>query len=75
MKKSGLVHDEISRYFDECCVYRARFLSRKYWEGEVKVRRKFFLLRVRYIILFEDGTVLVLRKGHIKMEFFIDETA
>lgn len=71
-KSTVLKHDDIRKYFDECCVYRARFLSRKYWEGEVKVRRKIFLTRIRYMILFEDGTCLLLRRGHIRAEFLID---
>jgi serine/threonine protein kinase len=75
MKKSGPIYDDINKYFDECCIYRVRFLTRKYWEGEVKVRRKFFLIRSRYLILFEDGTLMVLRKGHIKMEYVIDDDA
>ena len=67
--------DDINRYFDQCCVYRARFLSRKYWEGEVKVYRKIFLKKPRYMILFEDGTLLLLRRGHIRTEYLIDDTA
>lgn len=65
--------DEIRKYFDECCIQRAKNLSRKYWEGEVKVKRKLFLLRTRYMILFEDGTLLLLRRGHIRAEIYINE--
>lgn len=67
--------DDICRYFDSCCNYRARFLARKHWEGEVKVQRKIFMKKPRYMILFEDGTLLLLRRGHIRSEYLMDETA
>jgi hypothetical protein len=76
LKKSdglGARNEDIS--LDPCCIQRALTLSRKYWEGEVKVRRKFILLRSRFLMLFENGTVLVLRKGHIKAEYLIDENS
>ena len=67
------VTDDIRHHFDDCCVHRARFFSRKYWEGEVKVKRQFFRMKRRYMILFEDGTVLLLRRGHIRAEFDLTE--
>jgi len=60
---------DYSHYFDECCRNRARHLTKKYWEGEVKLRRKLFLQKRRYMLLFEDGILLLLRRGHIKQEF------
>lgn len=49
---------DISLPFDDCCLLRASTLTKIFWQGDVKVRRKFFLLKNRQMIVYEDGTLL-----------------
>ena len=54
-------------------MHRARGFVKKHWEGEIKLRRKIFLFKRRYMLVFEDGTLLILRHGHIKSEYKIND--
>ncbi len=42
-------------------------------DGQVKVRRKLFFFKKRYMILLEDGTVYMTKEGHITFQIVLDK--
>ena len=54
--------------FDDCCRSRIN-LDQLVMEGTVKVRRRLFFYKRRQLYLLEDGTVFIVKDGHINNEF------
>ena len=70
----GIDRFDLKSLLDQCCQQRAGEFGKKHWEEEVRVRRKLILTRRRHMILFADGKVILLRRGHIRTEYQIDDS-
>ena len=67
-KLSDDLTDFITKHkFDACCKGRID-MDKIVMEGPVKVRRRLFFYKKRQLFLLEDGTVFVVKKGHISNE-------
>lgn len=69
---AGLGGPDFKHKFDECC--RGKIDENEIvMEGWVKVRRKLFFYKKRQLILMEDGTVYIIKLGHISNEIKLNK--
>jgi hypothetical protein len=60
--------------FDDCCKYRVD-MNLKVMSDKIKVRRKLFFWRTRFLIILENGHLFLTKNGHIRQEMILDENA
>ena len=66
---------ELSQYdrhqYDRCC-YKKVDINKQVYAGSIKVRRKLFLYKDRFMALLEDGSVFLSKDRHIRCQILMD---